>query len=280
MDDHFRAFSFVDRITFVQTRSAIRGKYAVPADVQAFPSSLVGEAVGQLAAWAAMAATEFKLRPVAGLVERIELLAPVSSGQVLELGATLESVDDENVTYHGTAHAGGTLVIRLQNCLGPMLPLEEFDSTDALRDRFALLCGPGAVPGAFRGLPRIELDRTQPDAGQRIRASLQVPGSAAFFADHFPRRPIFPGSLLVDAKLHLTALLAAEIPPPAEGGTWHVGEVFDVKLRTFIPPGATLELEAKLSERSHAHAIVGIETRSGGKLVGSARAALSTRKSE
>ena len=280
MDEHFRAFSFVDRITSLPTRSVIQGEYVVPADVQAFPASLVAEAVGQLAAWAAMAVTEFKRRPVAGLAERIELLAPVTPGQILELGATLDSVDDETVAYHGTAHADGTPVIRLQNCLGPMLALEEFDSPDMLRNRFALLCGPGAAPGAFQGLPRIEFERTPSDTGQRARASLRVPNSAAFFADHFPRHPVFPGSLLMDTNLRLVASLAAEIPTPADSGTWRLGEVLDVKLRTFIPPGATLELEANLSERSNARALVSIVTRNGAKLVGSARAVLSATKCE
>jgi len=55
MDPHFRAFSFVDRITSVNGGNKIRGCYTIPSGLKDFPSSLAGEAVGQLAAWAAMA---------------------------------------------------------------------------------------------------------------------------------------------------------------------------------------------------------------------------------
>ena len=72
MDAHFRAFSFVDRITSVRNGTQIRGHYAIPSDVDEFPVALVGEAVGQLAAWAAMSALKFTHRPIAGLAGCIE----------------------------------------------------------------------------------------------------------------------------------------------------------------------------------------------------------------
>ena len=139
MEEHFRAFSFVDRIHSVQPGVRIRGRYAIPAGIESFPASLVAEAVGQLAAWAAMAAMDFKCRPVAGLAGMIDLLSPARPGQVLELAADLETVDIEAVAYGGTAQASGIPVIRMQHCVGPMMPLEEFDDPQSLRERFAVL---------------------------------------------------------------------------------------------------------------------------------------------
>jgi hypothetical protein len=74
VDAHFRAFSFVDRITSVQNATDICGRYAIPSDVAEFPGALVSEAVGQLAAWAAMSALKFTHRPIAGLAGCIEFL--------------------------------------------------------------------------------------------------------------------------------------------------------------------------------------------------------------
>jgi hypothetical protein len=34
--------------------------------------------------------------------------------------------------------------------------------------------------------------------GERLRAELRVPDAAPFFGDHFPRRPVFPGTLLME----------------------------------------------------------------------------------
>jgi 3-hydroxymyristoyl/3-hydroxydecanoyl-(acyl carrier protein) dehydratase len=271
MSEHFRAFSFVDRITAHEPGSRIRGGYVIPADLEAFPGSLVAEAVGQLAAWAAMAAAGFERRPVAGLAGRIELLAGIRPGQELELAAEMESVDEDAVAYRGTAQVNGTPVIRLEDCVGPMMPVEEFDDPRALRERFALLEGPGAEPGGFTGLPTLGLDPVRDGAGGATRAVLHVPAAAPFFADHFPRRPVFPGSLLMHLNLQLAAALAGELPPPAGGTGWALRIVRDMKLRTFIAPAETLDLEARLNERSDTILDISVETRRGRELVGSAR---------
>jgi len=274
MDEHFRAFSFVDRIHSIQPGVRIRGSYAIPSVIASFPVSLVAEAVGQLAAWAAMAALDFKWRPVAGLAGNIELLSPVRPGQVLELAADLETVDTEAVAYGGTAQVGETPVIRLQHCVGPMMPLEEFDDPRALRERSAVLQGAGAMPGVFGGVPSFALDRTGGEAGQSLCAMLHVPTIAPFFADHFPRRPVFPGTLLMNANLELAAALAAQLPPPAAGGRWVLRGLSDVKLRAFTPPGERLEIEARLNQLSTQAATVSVATRNGQRVISGTRVLL------
>jgi 3-hydroxymyristoyl/3-hydroxydecanoyl-(acyl carrier protein) dehydratase len=272
MDEHFRAFSFVDRIHAVQAGVRICGSYAIPGSIASFPTSLVAEAVGQLAAWAAMAAMDFKRRPVAGLAASIEFLTPVQPGQVLELAAELESVDPEAVGYSGTAHVNGVPVLRLQHSVGPMMPVEEFDDPQALRERFVLLQGAGATPGAFRGVPPFVLERTGGEAGRSSNAILHVPASAPFFADHFPRRPVFPGTLLMSVNLELAVALAAQLAPPAAGGPWVLRGLSGVKLRAFTPPGETLEIAAHLHQLSTNEATVNVTTRKGKSLISGARA--------
>jgi hypothetical protein len=72
MDEHFRAFSFVDRITLIDAGSRVRGFYDIPSNLPDFPASLATEAVGQLAAWASMSKLDFKVRPLAGIAGAIE----------------------------------------------------------------------------------------------------------------------------------------------------------------------------------------------------------------
>ena len=260
----------MDRITSFEGGLHIRGQYTIPAGIDRFPPSLIAEAVGQLAAWASMSTVNFELRPVAGLAGGIVLLKPVHPGQILDLAADLETVDTEAVAYGGTAQVEGAPVIRLEHCVGPMAPGAEFDDPQMLRDRFAVLRGPGAEAGAFGGLPIIALERTGGESGQAARATLQVPTSAPFFGDHFPRRPVFPGTLLMDKNLELAAGLAAELPPPAAGGQWKMKSVSDVKLRAFIPPGQSLDLETKVKELRPDSATLSVETKLGKRLVGSA----------
>jgi 3-hydroxymyristoyl/3-hydroxydecanoyl-(acyl carrier protein) dehydratase len=269
MDAHFRAFSFVDRITSVHDGKRIRGRFAIPSGLRDFPLALVGEAVGQLAAWAAMVAVEFGQRPVAGLAGSIELAQEPCPGQVLELAADLENVDAEAVEYSGTAHVNGTLVIRLNDCLDPMMELAEFDDPQALRTRFEQLCRTGAGAGEVPSLPRLTLARTGGEAGRYVGADFQVPREAPLFADHFPRRPVFPGSLLMHLNLQLGAVLASEIPPPPKG-RWVPRTIKDMKLRSFIPPGASLQLEARLKQHSHEAASLTFETRNAQEVIATA----------
>jgi 3-hydroxymyristoyl/3-hydroxydecanoyl-(acyl carrier protein) dehydratase len=274
MDGHFRAFSFVDRISSLEAGCRIHGSYAIPSGIKAFPAALVAEAVGQLAAWAAMSVLDFKLRPVAGLAASIDLLSAVRPGQVLELAAELETVDAEAAAYHGTALVDGLPVIQLRHCVGPMVPVEQFDDPQALRERFALLCGAGAVPGAFGGVPSLALDRAGLQNGTSLRATLRVPGDEPFFADHFPRRPVLPGALLMNSNLELAAALAATLPAPCAGGRWVLRGVSDVKLRAFTPPGERLEIEASLDQFLADAATVKVESRKGNRIIGSSRVRL------
>lgn len=261
----------MDRITSVEPGVLARGRYAIPADIDAFPASLVAEAVGQLAAWAAMAVVNFQRRPVAGIAAGIELLSPVQPGQTLELAADLEAADAEAVSYHGSASADGVPVIRLTHCVGPMVLMAEYDDPDAVRERFALLCDAGVPPGGFAGLPPIAVQRTDGEPGKIARASLAIPGAAKIFADHFPRRPVFPGSLLMHANLQLAAALTNELPCADAGQVWRPRAISDMKLRAFIPPGEALELEARLNGAANGRADLIVETRKSKRVIGTAR---------
>jgi 3-hydroxymyristoyl/3-hydroxydecanoyl-(acyl carrier protein) dehydratase len=271
MDLHFRAFSFIDRITSLDNNIRIRGRYSIPGVLPAFPTSLAAEAVGQLAAWAAMAASNFQLRPIAGIAGTIEYLSSSQPGQELELCADLESLDDDAIGYDGVASVNGVPVIRLKNCVGPMVLLEEFDDPKHLRDRFAILCGEGAASGGFGGLPAIQVGRARNPSFQSRCAEVHVPASADFFADHFPRRAVFPGSLLMHVNLELAAELVAELPPPATGSRWLPRAVHDMKFRAFVPPGDLLKTEIRLAKQSDRNMTVSVETRNTKRLVGGAR---------
>lgn len=271
MGETFRAFSFVDRILSCEAGVRVRGRYEIPTGIDGFPASLVAEAVGQLAAWSAMAVVDFQRRPVAGIAGGIELLGDVRPGQTLELAADLESADNDAVAYGGSASVDGIPVLRLVNCVGPMVPMEEFDDPAAVRSRFCLLLDAGAGPGGFGGLPALSVERSGGEPGKIARAVLRVPSSARIFDDHFPRRPVFPGSLLMHSNLELAGHLVSEIAQASSGSNWRPRAISDMKLRAFIPPGELLELEARLQKSSDQSAELVVETRQGKRLLGSAR---------
>ncbi len=279
MGNHFSAFSFVDRITEVQPGRRALGRFSIPDRLAEFPPCLVAEAVGQLAAWAAMAAHAFQRRPVAGLAGCVEFSGAVRPGQTLDLVAELESCDPDAVAYRGWASVEGSPILQLSQCVGPMLAMEEFDDPRAVQDHFELLCGAGATPGRFPGLtiPELLFATASPPGG--LRAALQIPVSAPFFADHFPRRPVFPGSLLMDAKMRLAAQFAGRTLSPAEGLPFVSSHMSDVKLRAFLSPGQTVELDARpLPKAGPRGTTVVIAARANGKQVAGARVTLLPRE--
>lgn len=271
MGEHFAAFSFVDRITEFEPARRARGAYAVPAGIPAFPSCLVAEAVGQLAAWVSMAHIAFRGRPVAALANETRFHADVRPGSTLDLEVDIEHCDEHAVAYAGRARVGGTLVIELVDCLGPMLPVEEFDSPDALAARFALIRGEGAPPGRFRGVVSPRVERTGGVPGRSATARLHVPDAAPFFGDHFPRRPVFPATLLLDAQIGLAMGVAAEAPRWPAGTVPAPSRMTHVKMRSFIPPGAVLDIDAELAPDGHDTATLRLAARMDGKNAATAR---------
>lgn len=259
-DFHFAAFSFVDRIAeFVPGRRA-RGVYAVPRGIASFPACLVAEAVGQLAAWVSMEAVAFRGRPVAALAGETRFLATVAPGDTLVLAADVEHCDDEAVSYAGWAEVGGVRVIELIDCFGPLLPVADFDAPEALSARLALLRGSGATAGRFGGIAPFAVTPLAADEGSRT-ATIEVPQVAPFFADHFPRRPVFPATLLLDAAIGQALALAATLPGWPAGAAPRVTRMTRVKVRSFTPPGARLELSARLHERTGDGAVIALEAR-------------------
>jgi 3-hydroxymyristoyl/3-hydroxydecanoyl-(acyl carrier protein) dehydratase len=271
MPGRYAAFTFVDRITSFEPGVAARGSFHIPVDVGHFPSSLLAEATGQLAAWAAMAKQGFRVRPVAGIARETLYFRAPRRGDLVETEVRIDSCDDEAVSYEGVARIGGEVAVELRDVVGPMLPAVEFDEPDAMRGFLDVLLGAGAPAERFRGVPMLPLVPLDHVPGRTAVARLDVPADAPFFADHFPRRPVLPGTLLLDAMTRLASGLLAGV---AAGRSLSLVKVSDVKLRAFTPPGATLELRAALESTEDDTMIAMLEARAEGQKrpVGGARA--------
>jgi 3-hydroxymyristoyl/3-hydroxydecanoyl-(acyl carrier protein) dehydratase len=229
----------------------------------------VAEAVGQLAAWVAMAQAEFQRRPVAALSGETRIVGEAAPGEILDLGVEIESCDPDAVAYAGWARVADAPVLELCRCVGPMLPLEDFDAPEAVRRDFQTLCGPGARPGRFPGITAPDLSLIDRVPGQRLRAAMHVPVSAPFFGDHFPRRPVFPATLLLDAQIRLAMRLAGETLPP--GQRLRPARVADVKMRSFILPGHAVEIETGMQSATDGAAELTLAAMVDGKRVATGR---------
>ena len=249
-NSRFAAFSFVDRITQIDGVSTVAGVYQIPHDVGRFPVSLVAEALGQLAAWVAMSECGFARRPVAALAGDTRIHAYPKPGDTLQLHVDIDSCDRDSIAYRGRAMVGDTLILELLDTLGSNLGIEIFDDPESLANDFAVLTGAGRTPGLFAGVPAPVMNVTNNQIGQRIDAVLDVPEEADYFNDHFPRRPVLPATLLLDAQLQLAQQLIAESPDLAPA--LQVTRITNVKVRAFSSPGSSLGLFAEFAAPAEA----------------------------
>jgi 3-hydroxymyristoyl/3-hydroxydecanoyl-(acyl carrier protein) dehydratase len=262
-------FLFVDCIRAIEPGRHARGGVAVPPDV-GVPGWLIAEAIGQLAGWAAMADSDFRCRPLASRAGevRVELHGP--RGRWLDLSVEIRRCDENLVVYRGAAALDGRPAGSLERCVGPMLPMEEFDDPAAVRRSYERLCDQSAedqlaAARTIAGeLPLLTIGGT---SGRSLLARLHVPGEAPFFADHFPRRPLFPATLLLDAQARVAMQLAAAAMRVHDLAGLRLKSVRDVKVRAFTGPGQALDILAELRSSTDTAAVLAVSADSGGKRI-------------
>ena len=108
--------------------------------------------------------------------------------------------------------------------------------------------------------------------GKLVRAMLHVPASAPFFADHFPRRPVFPATLLLNAQIALATQLAREANAGQEGPGPVPVRMTHVKMRAFILPGQEVDSRAEFAGTQDGTTRISLSARDGdGKTIATAR---------
>ena len=270
------SFSFVDRITAVEAGVMARGTFVVPRHWTRFPLCLVAEAVGQLAAWTVMAHADFQSRPLAGLAHAVNMMGETTAGARVDLSAEIHRCDRDVVLYSGSARVHDVTIVELHRCVGPMLPMLEFDDPASVRERYQRLCREGVAgreraDGAGWVLTAVHGDRK---AGQHLTAEVLVPEAASFFADHFPRKPVLPATLLLDAKVRLAAELAREAVGGVPEGELVPVRIRDAKVRAFTSPGQRLILGAQARTARATGAEIVVYAKIGSKPVATARVEL------
>lgn len=256
------SFLFVDRILSLDLGKKITGlKYVTATDVywqqtrsqqKAFLPSIIGETLGQLAAWNVMKALDFRYRPVAGVVGSVIVGQEVHLGDTLYLSAHIEKLDESSVVYCGEVTVNGQMVLRLQHALGPMLKMETLCSRSqavAQLDEIyrptdiwepcpgtAVSLMPTVLPIAFNKIENIENI-------EAVVAHLFVSRTAPYFPDHFPLKPVLPLTILLSAKVDLAfRILRHHFPQKIV----KLSELRKIKMSEFVLPGDVLSTQVSL----------------------------------
>ncbi len=264
-------FLFVDCITHLEPGGKTLGiKHVTPDDYyltsdttnqRCFMPTLVGETVGQLAAWNVMASGDFRMRPVAGIAEFARLHRPVYVGETLLLASEITKLDDGMVQYVAEARVGSEIVFEL-SALGPLLPMDDFIEQEVVRAQFEELNRPGEIPASFLEAkplqeseipvnPRVKalvhFDRiTESEAGVSISAEKTVTRAAPYFQDHFPKKPVLPMTILLECIMNLSGEFVRRA---GFDKLYVVHEMRRIKMNDFVLPGDIFS--ADLSVKSH-----------------------------
>ncbi len=97
--------------------------------------------------------------------------------------------------------------------------------------------------------PFLWIDRVTEVTATGIRGSKYVDPGLDVFRGHYPHFPVLPGVLILEACFQAGAIFVAQTADIAEGLVPVVTRVNNVKFRPMVRPGATLELEADLTEQ-------------------------------
>lgn len=84
--------------------------------------------------------------------------------------------------------------------------------------------------------------------GEGITALKNVSVNEAYFMGHFPRRPVMPGVLIIEALAQATGILAFRTvqTTPANGTMYYLAGIDDARFKQPVGPGDQLILEVKL----------------------------------
>ncbi len=97
--------------------------------------------------------------------------------------------------------------------------------------------------------PFLLIDRIlEIDMGKSIVALKNISMNEAFFAGHFPSRPVMPGVLILEAMAQAGGVLAykSSNSTPEDGTLYYFAGIDNARFRRVVEPGDQLRLEVKV----------------------------------
>lgn len=281
-------FLMIDRICELQQGKSARGIKNISWDddfleelfpgIPVFSPIIIAEATAQLVSWIIIEAKDFTVKPVITIVDSYVCNGHVRPGDQVEIVGEIESFSEESALAHGKILLNGAPLIEFNHAVCYLYPLSELDPPEQTRIQYKNLYRPGSIQPAMHQVPlmregitvhkRTWIDRIFDSGDTETLVGIKnVTASEDFFNDHFPRKPILPGVIIIDCMVSLARILI-DRKLAAQGMHLHkpvLKYCKKLKFRTFVQPGDQLVIEARLSDWTPAQCTVRANTLVNGK---------------
>ncbi len=218
---------------------------------------IICEAIAQLVSWILVQEKNFTAKPVITVVDTYESTGHARPGDSLLVEGELEDISEEGALAHGTISLNGKTIAAVNHAVCYLYPLSELNPPDEVRVQFGNLYCEGhpepspqsAAPIMRERIPispYVQYDTIEHADGDTVRGTKNVTATADYFNDHFPRKPILPGVMMLDSMIGLAAAGAKRALQEQQLNDKKpvLRRTRKVKFRRFVQPGDQLIMEA------------------------------------
>jgi 3-hydroxyacyl-[acyl-carrier-protein] dehydratase len=228
------------------------------------PQAHTAEAIAHCISWLVIVSLDFGAKPIAVTTQEMLFDGWARPGDQIRLEATIHSLKEDSALCSGRAVLGEQVLATMKNGICAFVPIGALEDEVLVRTRYRFLSGeePDAdAVWADEGLegrwplvagqlwPYPYVDRVVAwEPGKRLVAAKAVTHSDAMLKDHFPKRPVLPGTVMAEALGQAGLCLIERGLPGSEGypPKARLVRVKKARFRQFLHPGDLLIMEAEV----------------------------------
>lgn len=268
-------FLFVDRILELE-----KGKYAtgiknvsfsdeylvnIVPNFPSLPRSLTVESIAQLISWLVIFSKDFSVKPIAVMTDNIKISGDAIPGDQMFIKVAIKSIHENEALCDGTIEVDGKIITELNHGVCAFIPMKELEDVSVVKDRAFSLAGKRSLleflDNSEQSLKKTEkfnndnhfklnlVDKILDiEIGKHIQGVKNLTMTEDFIVDHFPKRHVMPGTMIIESLIQLSEKLLIETVKAKTGRNIRVliKESRKIKFRQYVKPGDQMLLDVNL----------------------------------